>query len=142
MVTSSGCTAPSGEPWSNGLVIFFLDVLQQPPIILCLFEARRASRAELVMPAGCDPRNHAKVHRMTNDTKQIRPYGAWTSPISADLVATSGVRLGQTLYDNDDLYWLEGRPSEGGRQALVRRNAQKEIADVLPADFNVRTPCP
>lgn len=76
---------------------------------------------------------------MTNDTKQIRPYGAWTSPISAELVATSGVRLGQTLYDNDDLYWLEGRPSEGGRQVLVRRNAQKEIADVLPAEFNVRT---
>ena len=76
---------------------------------------------------------------MTNDTKQIRPYGTWTSPISAELVATSGVRLGQTLYDNDDLYWLEGRPSEGGRQVLVRRNAKKEIADVLPSHFNVRT---
>lgn len=76
---------------------------------------------------------------MTNDTKQIRPYGAWASPISAELVATSGVRLGQALYDNDDLYWLEGRPSEGGRQVLVRRNADKEIADVLPVEFNVRT---
>jgi dipeptidyl aminopeptidase/acylaminoacyl peptidase len=76
---------------------------------------------------------------MTNHTKQLRPYGAWSSPISAELVATSGVRLGQTLYDNDDLYWLEGRPSEGGRQVLVRRNAQGEIGDVLPAEFNVRT---
>jgi dipeptidyl aminopeptidase/acylaminoacyl peptidase len=76
---------------------------------------------------------------MTNDTKQLRPYGAWTSPITADLVASSGVRLGQTLYDKDDLYWLEGRPAEGGRQALVRRNAQKQISDVLSAEFNVRT---
>ncbi|RTL39739.1 MAG: S9 family peptidase [Candidatus Melainabacteria bacterium] len=76
---------------------------------------------------------------MTNDTKQIRPYGTWTSPISAELVATSGVRLGQTLYDNDDLYWLEGRPSEGGRQVLVRRSVDKQIADVLPSNFNVRT---
>lgn len=76
---------------------------------------------------------------MTNDTKQIRPYGTWTSPISAELVATSGVRLGQTLYDNADLYWLEGRPSEGGRQVLVRRTPDQKIADVLPVECNVRT---
>ena len=41
--------------------------------------------------------------------------------------------------DGDDIYWLEGRPTEGGRNALVRRAADGTIADVTPREFNVRT---
>ncbi|HEY9678319.1 MAG TPA: S9 family peptidase [Drouetiella sp.] len=76
---------------------------------------------------------------MADNTMQLRPYGSWASPITAELVATSGVRLGESRYDNEDLYWLEGRPSEGGRQVLVKRDAAKNISDVLPSEFNVRT---
>jgi dipeptidyl aminopeptidase/acylaminoacyl peptidase len=41
--------------------------------------------------------------------------------------------------DGDDIYWLEGRPAEGGRNVLVRRTPDGAIADVTPPPFNVRT---
>jgi dipeptidyl aminopeptidase/acylaminoacyl peptidase len=41
--------------------------------------------------------------------------------------------------DGDDVYWLEGRPAEGGRNVLVRRRADGTIEDVTPSPFNVRT---
>ena len=48
-------------------------------------------------------------------------YGAWPSPIAAEVVARGALRLSQPAYDSDGetLYWLEGRPSEGGRSVLV-----------------------
>ncbi|MDW8234420.1 MAG: prolyl oligopeptidase family serine peptidase, partial [Roseiflexaceae bacterium] len=70
---------------------------------------------------------------------QIAPYGSWRSPITASLVATSGVSLSSIALDGDDIYWLEGRPAEGGRVVVVRRTADGAIADVTPPGFNVRT---
>lgn len=75
---------------------------------------------------------------MTNDT-HTAPYGSWCSPISAALVATAGVSLKEIILDGDDIYWLEGRPAEGGRSVIVRRAADGTIADVTPAGFNART---
>jgi dipeptidyl aminopeptidase/acylaminoacyl peptidase len=37
------------------------------------------------------------------------------------------------------VYWLEGRPAEGGRHAIVRRAADGDVRDVTPSDFNART---
>jgi dipeptidyl aminopeptidase/acylaminoacyl peptidase len=37
------------------------------------------------------------------------------------------------------VWWSEGRPSEGGRVALVRRAPDGLAADVTPAELNVRT---
>jgi dipeptidyl aminopeptidase/acylaminoacyl peptidase len=67
------------------------------------------------------------------------PYGSWPSPISAARVAAQGLRLGGVAVDGDDLYWLEGRPAEGGRSVLVRRSGGGGVRDVVPAGFNVRT---
>jgi dipeptidyl aminopeptidase/acylaminoacyl peptidase len=41
--------------------------------------------------------------------------------------------------DRDDIYWLEGRPREGGRSVLLRRNRDGSIVEVVPPDFNVRS---
>jgi dipeptidyl aminopeptidase/acylaminoacyl peptidase len=71
--------------------------------------------------------------------KQARPYGTWSSPISAQIVAAQGVRLGAVALDGDDVYWIEGRPHEGGRNVLVRRRPDGSTVDVVPADFNVRS---
>jgi dipeptidyl aminopeptidase/acylaminoacyl peptidase len=71
--------------------------------------------------------------------KQVRPYGTWPSPITADVVAAQGVRLGAVAVDGDDVYWLEGRPHEGGRNVLVRRRPDGTSADVIPSGFNVRS---
>src|SRR4051812_4096780 len=67
------------------------------------------------------------------------PYGTWPSPLTAELVAAQGLRLGSVAIDGDDVYWLEGRPGEGGRSVLVRRQADGTTADVTPPEFNVRT---
>ncbi len=55
------------------------------------------------------------------------------------MVAAQGVRCGAVSLDGDDIYWLEGRPAEGGRSVLVRRTPDGRISDVTPAPFNVRT---
>ena len=67
------------------------------------------------------------------------PYGAWASPLSADLLAKSGVRLSFLQVSDQAVYWIEGRPLEKGRSVLVRRTPDGRIEDVTPADFNVRT---
>jgi dipeptidyl aminopeptidase/acylaminoacyl peptidase len=55
------------------------------------------------------------------------------------VVAAAAVRLGGITIDGDDIYWIEGRPAEGGRAAIVRRSAGGQILDVTPAGTNVRT---
>src|SRR6188508_205999 len=67
------------------------------------------------------------------------PYGTWPSPISAASVAAQSLRLSAVTIDGDDIYWLEGRPAEGGRNVLVRRTPDGATCDVTPAPFNVRT---
>ena len=66
-------------------------------------------------------------------------YGTWASPLSAAAVAAGGLRLGAVALDGEDIYWLEGRPSEGGRYALVKRTPDGTITDVTPRDMNVRS---
>lgn len=67
------------------------------------------------------------------------PYGSWPSPISAAAATRGGIRFTDVKVDGDDLYWVESRPHEGGRSALVRRDRAGKVADVGPADFDTRT---
>ncbi len=67
-------------------------------------------------------------------------YGSWRSPIGPDMVARGGRRLGGgTIAADGAVWWLEGRPTEGGRSALMRRPAGGEPEEVTPAGVNVRT---
>ena len=68
-----------------------------------------------------------------------RPFGTWPSPISAEAVATQGLRMGGVAVDGDDVYWLEGRPKDGGRNVLMRVRADGRRSEVTPPGFNVRT---
>jgi dienelactone hydrolase len=71
---------------------------------------------------------------------QTAPYGTWKSPITSDQIAAGGaIRLSATKIIGGNIYWLEGRPAEGGRNVLVCRHHTGDIVDVTPADFNVRT---
>ena len=71
--------------------------------------------------------------------RRVLPYGTWPSSISAERVASQSVRLGAVAVDGDDVYWLEGRPQEGGRNVLVRRRGDGATADLVPGGFNVRS---
>ena len=73
------------------------------------------------------------------------PYGAWRSPITSELIVGETLGLGDIRIDGRDIYWIEGRPSEGGRNVLVRRalststNGGGAIEDITPAPYSVRT---
>ncbi len=67
------------------------------------------------------------------------PYGSWKSPITSDLIVSETIGLGQIALDGDDIYWMESRPSEAGRNVLVRVDSQGETADVTPVPYSVRT---
>ena len=67
------------------------------------------------------------------------PFGSWPSPISVDLVVASSRQLREVWLDREDVYWIEGRPDEGGRFAIVRCGAGGTIADVTPAGSNARS---
>src|SRR5260370_27128029 len=66
------------------------------------------------------------------------PYGSWKSPITSDLIVKESIGLSQVRLDGDDIYWLEMRPSEGGRQVIVR-HSDGQMVDVTPRQFNART---
>ncbi|HEY9402746.1 MAG TPA: S9 family peptidase [Pyrinomonadaceae bacterium] len=70
---------------------------------------------------------------------KIAPYGSWKSPVTADLIVQGAVGLGMIKTDGEDLYWLELRPSEGGRTCIVRRTPDGELRDMTPPGFNART---
>jgi dipeptidyl aminopeptidase/acylaminoacyl peptidase len=70
---------------------------------------------------------------------QIAPYGSWRSPITADLVAAAGAGLSGVALDGEDVYWIEARPTEGGRNVIVRRTGDGGISDVIAPPFNART---
>ena len=62
----------------------------------------------------------------------IRPYGSWTSPITAAQIASGAIGLSEIRLDGDAVYWLEMRPTEGGRSVVVRRRPDGTIEDVIP----------
>jgi dipeptidyl aminopeptidase/acylaminoacyl peptidase len=70
---------------------------------------------------------------------KIAPYGSWQSPISSDLIVSESVRLSDIVLDGDDIYWVEMRPSEGGRNIIVRCKSDGQRTDITPPEFNSRT---
>jgi len=67
------------------------------------------------------------------------PFGTWPSPITSDLVAAAAVDLLDVLLDGGDVYWIEGRPQEGGRRVLVRRQDDGTTLDLTPPPFSARS---
>ncbi len=66
-------------------------------------------------------------------------YGSWKSPITSDLIVAESIGLGQVALDSDDIYWIEQRPSEGGRNVIVRRTPDGRALDVNPPPYNARS---
>ncbi|HIH96383.1 MAG TPA: S9 family peptidase [Thermoplasmata archaeon] len=71
--------------------------------------------------------------------KQVESYGSWKSPITSDLIVSETVRLGQIIIDGSDIYWLEARPMEKGRNVVVKQTSNGLTTDVTPPSFNART---
>ena len=74
------------------------------------------------------------------------PFGSWPSPITANMITSSSVGMGDlAVSSTNELYWKESRPTEGGRQCVVRYApndsgaSERNAVDVTPTDANVRT---
>ena len=65
-----------------------------------------------------------------------RPYGSWPSSISAELITRAAPSLNFLQSYGDDLYWVEGRPWEAGRNVIMRRDSNGSITDLLPPPFS------
>ncbi|MEU1816244.1 prolyl oligopeptidase family serine peptidase [Streptomyces roseifaciens] len=65
-------------------------------------------------------------------------YGAWQSPVGAELAASAGGGPDFVGTVGDELWWTAPRPAEEGRFTLVRRRAGGAEETVLPAPWNVR----
>jgi dipeptidyl aminopeptidase/acylaminoacyl peptidase len=70
---------------------------------------------------------------------KIAPYGSWQSPISSELIVSESVKLSDVFLDGRDIYWVEMRPSEGGRNVVVRCSSDGRTTDITPPDYNSRT---
>jgi dipeptidyl aminopeptidase/acylaminoacyl peptidase len=69
--------------------------------------------------------------------RTVAPSGAWRSPIRPEDLVAETVRLGEPWVDGDEVYWIEGRPAEGGRSVLVLRGVDGVIVDLTPEPFDV-----
>lgn len=68
------------------------------------------------------------------------PYGKWPSPISVDLLTGSAISISDFKANGtNDLFFLESRPFEGGRTALVKMDGDGKMTDVVGKDVNCRT---
>jgi hypothetical protein len=66
------------------------------------------------------------------------PYGSWKSPITSDLIVEQTTVLSEMRLAGNDIYWLEGRPREQGRNVVVRASPHGDPIDITPAAFNAR----
>jgi len=65
------------------------------------------------------------------------PFGFWPSPLRAEQAAAGRVSLSELSSDGVRLYWLESRPSEGGRVVLVR-SAGDAVEELSPRGVSIR----
>ena len=66
-------------------------------------------------------------------------YGSWKSPITSALLTSAGIGFSELQFSNGELYWLESRPDEAGRVAIVRSSSDGKITDAIPPALNART---
>jgi hypothetical protein len=71
------------------------------------------------------------------------PIGEWVSPLTSDLIVSKTIKLcTPSVLDSDgSVYWLEGRPSEKGRQVIVTLDSggPRDITPKEDSGFYVRT---
>ena len=71
--------------------------------------------------------------------KTAAPYGTWTSPVTPNLVSRGTIGFSELAVDGEHVYWLESRPAEQGRRALVRWTPGSAPSDAVPSHADVGT---
>jgi dipeptidyl aminopeptidase/acylaminoacyl peptidase len=68
--------------------------------------------------------------------KEVRPYGSWPSVIGSELLATKNKELLEISLEGDQIYWLEQRPDEKGRNVIMRQSSHQPAEELLPTPWN------
>jgi dipeptidyl aminopeptidase/acylaminoacyl peptidase len=66
-------------------------------------------------------------------------YGSWKSPITSALLTSSGIGFSELQFSDGQVYWLESRPDEAGRVAIVRCAADGKTSDAVQQTFSARS---
>ena len=61
--------------------------------------------------------------------------GLWSSPISAEMVTLSSPNLYFLKEQNNNLYWVESRPWDNGRNVIMCRQKDGTTHDLIPPPF-------
>jgi dipeptidyl aminopeptidase/acylaminoacyl peptidase len=76
---------------------------------------------------------------MSDGQPETMSYGSWRSPLSAARVAEGSVTQLDLARLTDATYWVESRPSDGGRYVLVRRDEDGGLTDLTPPGYSTRS---
>ena len=71
--------------------------------------------------------------------RKIASFGSWKSIITSDFVVKETVGLSEIRLDQGDIYWIEMRPKESGRNVLVKYNSEGLNLDITPSEYSVRS---
>ena len=78
---------------------------------------------------------------------QVATFGSWKSPITSDLIVSKTIGIGEIVVSDNNIYWLEKRPQEKGRNLIVgyfgnRSNSitsSGKIKSITPSPLSVRS---
>ena len=84
---------------------------------------------------------------MTDTQRRDAACGSWPDALGSADLTRGALRLSAPQWLGETLFWIEGRPSEGGRQVLMAGDRSGEagapslsgLREMSPAEANVRT---
>lgn len=68
---------------------------------------------------------------------RVAPFGTWTSPVTPAMVAGTGSDISDVTVDGKVVYWVERRPGEGGRNAVMALRGDKPV-EITPRSIDAR----
>jgi hypothetical protein len=73
---------------------------------------------------------------MTAAGKAVCEFGEWDSPITAQFITSAGIGLSNPKCSPaGDIFWLESRPQEAGRNVICRRDPAEILKSQLSGGF-------
>jgi len=69
---------------------------------------------------------------------QVLSYGSWKSPITSELIVSKTIGIGSIKISGENIYWLEKRPQERGRNVITGYFERAGIKNITPKSVSVR----
>ena len=81
----------------------------------------------------------SRADATADNTPTALPFGAWRSPISANMLTSAVRSFGALGVNASGLWWCEARPDEGGRTTLLRRAFNGDQQELLESPWSTRS---